>query len=493
MQPCDREPAYAEGVGCAVIRPRFAWSPPCARSLGSECVAFWRAAGGLLFEWQELVIVGMLGLGEDDRWATSEDGLDVARQNGKGVILQAIEAFFAFELGYDVVMHTAHEFATSQEHQLRLEDVIQNAPHLHAQVKERGGYMHANGRESIILKSGRRIIFKARTKGGGRGYSGDLLVWDEAMVIPDAVVGAQKPMLRASKAPHGPKVIYAGSAVDQDIHEHGMNFARLRERGIAEAPRVSWHEWSAPYDHPSEMTDDLLRDRSWWPLANPSMEEGLVSESTMEDEIESMPARTCAVELGGVGDWPRTDGFDDTVFPVEIWDALEDQTSVLQEPFCLAFDVSPERRTSIAIAGRNQNDDFHVEIQECKQGTSWVVDRLVEMVERGDPEVVVCDATGPASSLLIALEEAGVKVETITATEHGQACGRLVDMVSDGTLAHLGSPELREAIRGSKTRQLGDAWAWSRKNSHVDISPLVAATLALGAAAGVTTAEIHIF
>jgi hypothetical protein len=64
-------------------------------------------------------------------------------------------------------------------------------------------------------------------------------------------------------------------------------------------------------------------------------------------------------------------------------------------------------------------------------------------------------------------------------------CGRLVDMVVQAELAHLGSDELRDAIRGARSRPLGDAWAWSRKNSSVDISPLVAATLGLGAAAGI--------
>ena len=83
-----------------MIEPRFGWSPPSVRSLGSECVAFWESHGGRLFEWQKLVIEGLLGLGEDDQWVSANDGMNVARQNGKGVVLQAIEAFFVFELGY---------------------------------------------------------------------------------------------------------------------------------------------------------------------------------------------------------------------------------------------------------------------------------------------------------------------------------------------------------------------------------------------------------
>lgn len=489
--------AAAAGIGGFVIEPRFVWVPPRERSLGPDCVAFWRAAGGILFEWQELVIDGMLGLDGEERWASSNDGLCVARQNGKGVVLQAVEVFVAFELGYRLgyrlVVHTAHEFATCQEHQLRLDDFIQNSPHLHAKVKSRGGYKHANGQESINLKDGTRIIFKARTKGGGRGYSGDLLVWDEAMVVPDTVVGAQKPMLRASSAAYGTKTIYAGSAVDQEVHEYGVNFARIRERGIAKAPKVSYFEWSAPFDHPSQMSEDLLRNPDLFQSGNPSMAEGLISAEVMADEIESMPGRTVAVELHDVGDWPRTDGLEETIISIEAWDKLERPGSLLQPPYCLAFDVSPERHTSIALAGRNQDDLFHVEIQECKQGTGWVVARIAEMVDRADIELVVCDAVGPAASLLVALADADVRVETVTASEHGQACGRLVDMVNDGTLAHLGSAELRDAIRGAKPRPLGDAWAWSRKHSSVDISPLVAATLALGAAARVAGGEVAIF
>jgi predicted Fe-Mo cluster-binding NifX family protein len=363
---------------------------------------------------------------------------------------------------------------------------------LHARVREKGGYRHANGQESINLKSGCRIAFKARTKSGARGWSGDLLVWNEAMIIPEAVVGSQKPSIRASQAPYGQKTIYAGSAVDYLVHEHGVPFALIRERGKEKNSRVSWHEWGAPFDDPADMHADVLQDRSWWPVANPSMPEGLILEQTMQDEIDTMPGRTVAVELANVGDWPATDGSDDYVIHINAWDALRDLESQLQEPFVLGFDVSPERRSSIVLVGRNQNGLFHVEVQEHRPGTDWLVARIIEMFETGRVEVVVCDGIGPAASMVQALRDSGLPVTTVNSAEHGQACGRLVDMVAEGAVVHLGSDELRDAIRGARSRPLGDAWAWSRKSSAVDISPLVASTLALGHASGVG-AELQVF
>jgi hypothetical protein len=82
------------------------------------------------------------------------------------------------------------------------------------------------------------------------------------------------------------------------------------------------------------------------------------------------------------------------------------------------------------------------------------------------------------------LEERGVKVQKVTAAEHAQACGLMLDLVAEGGLRHLGSLELADAIKGASSRNLADGWVWSRKSSRTDISPLVAATLALWAAAG---------
>jgi hypothetical protein len=52
---------------------------------------------------------------------------------------------------------------------------------------------------------------------------------------------------------------------------------------------------------------------------------------------------------------------------------------------------------------------------------------------------------------------------------------------------------LNGAVRGAKARPLVDRWAWSRTKSTVDISPLVACTLALWSAIENSVGEVSIF
>jgi hypothetical protein len=70
-------------------------------------------------------------------------------------------------------------------------------------------------------------------------------------------------------------------------------------------------------------------------------------------------------------------------------------------------------------------------------------------------------------------------VETST-REFAQSCGSLVDAVTNATFRHRGQVELADAVAGARQRQVGDVWLWARASSKVDISPLVAATLAWG-------------
>ena len=59
-----------------------------------------------------------------------------------------------------------------------------------------------------------------------------------------------------------------------------------------------------------------------------------------------------------------------------------------------------------------------------------------------------------------------------------QACEAFLAAVLDQTLVHRDEQALNQAVMGAGRREVGDSWKWSRKDSTVDISPLVAATVA---------------
>jgi hypothetical protein len=474
-----------------IVRPRIHWVPGCVESLGGRVVEFARAVGLTLDPEQELVLEGSLGVRADGRWQTREVGVNMPRQNGKGEILLARELFGLFELGERLVIHTAHEFKTSAEHFQRLEAVVRGCPELHAKVSRRpsgqiDGYRYSHGEESITLQDGARIEFKTRTKSGMRGFAGvDLLVLDEAMIIAEAAHSSALPIIRASKAERGPQLWYAGSAVDQDAHDHGVVWTRVRERGIAgEDQSLAYFEWSLDAEHPDAVSDETALDKALWQQVNFAVARGRVPLEHMEWERRALSPRGFIVELLGVGDWPVTDAVPASVINMEQWQALVDLDSSPLDPLCFAFDVTPSRSSaSIGVAGKRSDGLAHVEVVEQREGTGWLVARLVSLNEKHRPVGVFCDAFGPAGSIVDELVDRGVPVESVTSTEHGRACAMIFDTVEQSGLRHLGTAELQLALRGAKTRQMaGDSWLWARKKSSVDISPLVAVTLALWAA-----------
>lgn len=455
--------------------PRLLSVPAYLSSRGRVAIELAASAGLILDPWQQFVLEQSLGVRADETWAAFEVGLDVARQNGKGGILEARELAGLFEFGERLIIHSAHNFSTSREAFLRMEELLEGAPELSCQVKK---VNRSNTEWGFSLFTGQRLQYRTRTKGGTRGFSGDLLIFDEAMFLPEHAIGAILPIVSAKP---NPQVWYTGSAVDQQIHDDGVVWARVRERGLkGDDPRLAYFEWSAAADSIAALDDKQAVDEAVWAQANPAL--GIrISAEHVANEQRSMDARTFAVERLGVGDWPATDGSAGHVIDLERWAALTDGESKLLDPVCFAFDVSPDRAwASIAAAGCRSDGLPTVEVVERRHGTRWLPGRLAELCERHECEEVVCDAIGPAGSLLNEINELlDDPVVTVSAQEHARACGLLFDMVEEQGLRHLGTAELEDALKGATKRPLGDAWAWSRKNSQVDISPLVAATLAL--------------
>jgi hypothetical protein len=457
-----------------------------------EAIELAASAGLVLLEWQQADLMDMLGLDEDDRWVHFEFGENVARQNGKGGILEARElAILEGLTGERLGVHSAHEFKTSEEHFMRLEALFDANADLSRKVKQ---IRRSHGQEGVYMLDGRRLRFVTRTRSGLRGFAGvDFMSFDEAMIINAASHASMMPTLRASQAPHGPQLVYTGSAVDQEIHDHGLVWARIRERGLAGGDEsLGYIEYSLGAEHPDDVSDAQAEDPAVWHEANPSLGV-LISEEHMRREQRSMDPRGFAVELLGVGDWPTTDGSANVLIDQESWAAVMDPESVMVDPVSLAFDVSPERHSTITAAGRDERGLMLVEVVASNHGTGWLTDRLIEIYRNHEVQEIVCDGFGPAAAIARKADEAGIKVRLLDSGDYGQACGAFVDAVGERTVRHLGQDELDAAIRGAKARPLVDRWAWSRTKSTVNISPLVAATLALYSAVENDVGEVAIF
>jgi hypothetical protein len=78
-----------------------------------------------------------------------------------------------------------------------------------------------------------------------------------------------------------------------------------------------------------------------------------------------------------------------------------------------------------------------------------------------------------------ALDGFGVVVVPVGTRGATDAAGAFYDRVLQRRIAHLGDWRLNDAVAGASKRAVGQRWAFDRRNSDTDISPLVAAALAV--------------
>jgi phage terminase large subunit-like protein len=440
-------------------RPRVEHVPDYVSSAGDEAIAFCSRYGLILDPWQRHVITHSLGERRDGKYAAFEVGLLVPRQNGKGAVLEARELAGLFLFGEGLILHSAHEFKTAQEAFRRVLAIVENAPDLRKRVAR---IRTSHGEEGIELKSGARLRFVARSTGSGRGFTGDTVILDEAYNLSSEGMSALLPTLSARPNPQIWYTSSAGMATSDQLR-------RVRERGLAgEGKRLAFFEWSSPADVDLDSCEA-------WAQANPAL--GIrISEEFIESERDAMDDLGFSRERLGI--W-----FDPSAHMVidgRKWAALADPTSQVAGPLVFALDATPERSASaIAVAGRRADGIGHVEVVDARSGTGWVVDRVVELQQRHKPAAWLLDPASAAGAWIPALQERGIEPVLVTGREMAQACGALYeDVVENSAFRHLDQPQLNAALSGARKRPVGDAWAWHRRDSGIDISPLVASTLA---------------
>jgi phage terminase large subunit-like protein len=489
--------------------PRIQHLPPSVGSLGREVVELAALAGLILDPWQAWFIEQACAVKEQTfsnkytneyqrMWAAKEVGLMVSRQNGKGSILEARELAGLFLLGERTIVHSAHQFDTSKEHFLRILELLEGVPDFDREIDK---VTRSHGDEGVILKSGQRLRFRTRTKGGGRGWSPEFIAMDESMYLGPDQIGALMPSLSARP---NPQIWYTGSAGDKDSTQFGKVRSRALKGVRVQDPRTGdWKrvpdpalffaEWSidgcTDLCLPRCDEHDKPNDIESYAKANPGL--GIrITVDHVQMEQRSMDEATFAQERLGIGDWP-VEGDQWGVIAEESWRARIDETSEITRDSIkvLAVDTSPNREfSSIAVCGTN-GVFRHVEItsdeirEDHRPGVDWVVRRVKEIWDRAKPDAVIIDKVNQAGSFIKELEFMGVTVISPTTSEYAQACGEFYSGIQprkgeEADIVHIDQLDLNTAVAGADKRNLAERWAWDKRNSATDISPLVAATLA---------------
>lgn len=437
---------------------------PSARSNSWEDVADLAASLGVpLDDWQESALEASMGERTDGRWASKFIGMSAPRQNGKSQLIVARALAGVLLFGEKLIIVSAHETDTAREVWNRIIDVIESNPTLEARVSAR---MNAVNRESLTFGYGldKQVVkLKARSQSGSRGFSADCLLLDEAQILGKQAWGSIVPTMSARPNPQA--WLFGTPPTETD---DPFAFARVRDSAMKGRARHCWLEWCAD-------PEDDYDDPETWVKANPSY--GVrVSHEACADDRGALDDEQFARERLGMWsvDVARR------VIDADSWAIVADAASVAVDGFALAVDVAPDRSVaSVALAGVRSDGLWHVELDEHRVGVGWVVPWVKSRCENNTIRAVVVDERSPAASLLDEFDKVKIKVTTTSARDMAKACGQFYDGVMDARLKHTDQPQVNVALSVAGKRPLGDAWAWNRRNSNADITPLVAETLAL--------------
>ncbi len=442
--------------------PRFATSRSGEReTLGRAAVRVAEVLGRPLMPWQRRVVNVALEVNAAGRLVYGDVVLTVPRQSGKSFLLLVLQLTRALLEPRSSIVYSAQSALDARK---KLADdwlpMVLASP-LASQVTP----FLAPGREAMRFANGSLQQLVASTATAGHGLVVDLGILDEAFSQRDARwEQAIRPAQMTRPDPQLWIVSTAGVLSTSEYLWERVQGGRLAvEADVREA--LAYFEWSAEDD-----ADPA--DPETWRSCMPALGH-TVSEDTVAVAQRSMPRGEFARAY--LNRWVAVTG--EALIGVEHWQSLAEPDAPRPEWVVFAVDISPQNRSAAIVAVGQDGDLLRLAVLESGPNTEWLPGALERLCgEYGSPQVLV-DGRAVAASLPEIERAAGFKVTELAAREVAQAAEFFLKLTNESRLRHRGERELTIAIDSAAQRPLADSWAWSRRRSAGDISPLVAASL----------------
>lgn len=434
----------------------------------------------------------------------------VGRQNGKTTMGAILSLFFLYALRSGLVIGTAQDLEQAEDTWAMCVDIAESNEELKDEIAH---IWRTNGAKRLQLRGGRDYRVRASTRKAGRGKSADLVLldelrehqtWEAYSALSKTGIARESSLLWCiSNAGDGTSVVLRHLRMqahrllgDPDGIVAATGDAQIppdeSAEDLLEDSALGIFEWSASPDLP-------ITDKRAWAQANPSLGYTITERAiraACADDPEDVFKTECLCQWVTAAVTPP--------FPVGAWESGVDADSTIAPDSALwwGVDVSDDRtRSSIAVCGLRADRKWHVELVEYRVGVGWLQGWFADRAPKYHDMKVAMQSKGAPISALIDIIGAvdGIEIMPCQGADVAGWCGRLYDAVSacdestdsDSTpIIHRPQPALDLAANIAKTRPMGDgAWAWDRKGSLEDISPLVACTMAHGAATSIERAR----
>lgn len=440
--------------------PRFATKrDPAYRTFGSGVARVSAALGQPLMPWQRYVADVACEVDARGRFRHKLVVISVPRQSGKTTLVLANGVHRALTGEHRRIWHTAQTGQDAADRWREMVDSLERS-RLASLAKVKRG----KGDEHAIFVTGSTLRPHPPTVGSLHGKQSDLNDIDEAWHFTDVQGQALMQAIVPTQAtrPGAQTVILSTMGTAESTWFHGFS-----DRGRDGDPSVCYFEWSIPDD--ADPTD-LATVAAYHPAFGHTIE---------------MDALTGALDQLGPGEFARAygnrrTGAGERLVPLDQWQAA--QTDIPFPPdarpaFGAAVAID---RSEIAIVAAAFGDDGIpvVELIDHRPGTAWGAPRIAQLAVGHRNHGVAVDRAGPSVTLADELALAGVDLLPIGTREVTAAAADLLDRLRDGRVRFRRDPAFDAAADIVTKRQVGDAFAFSRRSAG-SIAAFEAASLAV--------------
>jgi phage terminase large subunit-like protein len=441
-------------------------------SKGQEMIDFATELGINLMEWQKFVCIHGHKVRPDGRWAHSELGLIMARQQGKSTLMMLRILTGMFVWGEGLQLASAHRLTTSLETFRQIVALMEANPKLEKEVKK---IRWQHGAEEIELFGNRRFVVKAANN-AARGLSKpETIHLDELREYKDE--DAWSSMRYSMMAAKNPQVWIYSSAGDQ----HSVILNKLRERALVSATTndpIGWFEWSAEPDAPILLPSGEM-NWSAFAQANPSL--GITIHPDNLKAVINDPPDIVRTEV--LAQWVDTIN---SAIDAQKWGLCQTDPIPLDpdKETWFGLDLSPDRKFGALVATQKLPGEkfnlvlLHTWSNDYSINDLAVANDIAPYVRKYNVQTVAYSKR-TAQAVASRLVPAGIPITDMDGAIYAESCDRWLGAINSHRLQHGGQDELTQQTLSAAKLPYGDgSWIIGRRASRVAVCAAVASALA---------------